>query len=137
MTDLSAEIKNNLNQYNREIQENLIKETDSIVKALRDDLRRESPKRRGTKLRGKKGGKRYAPGSYAKSWTVRTSKKSFSVYIKEVYNRNHYQLTHLLEKGHEARNGSRVAPVEHIAPLDRKAVNDYEHKVIKLIKSIK
>ena len=137
MIDLTAELKNNLNQYNREIHESLIKETDNITKTLRDDLRRESPKRSGTKLRGKKGEKRYAPGSYAKSWNVRVFAKSFSKYEKQVYNKNHYRLTHLLEKGHEARNGSRVAPIEHIAPLERKAVKDYETKIVKLIKSIK
>lgn len=42
----------------------------------------------------------------------------------------------LLEKGHQARNGSHVEPIKHIAPLERKAAKSYESKIIKLIKSI-
>ncbi len=133
--DLSAEVRDNLKKYSAEIQEGVVKEIDITSEELKKDLRRESPRRKGTKLRSGKSGKRYAPGSYAKSWNTRVSEKSFATYEKQVYNRSHYQLTHLLEKGHEARNGTRVAPIEHIAPLERKAVDKYEKRIIKLIKS--
>ena len=61
-------------------------------------------------------------GAYRKDWTyglrnTRTSQisgmKRFSVYNKE-----NYQLTHLLEHGHQSRNGGRVREFIHIAPVN-------------------
>lgn len=134
--DLTAKVRANLTQYTKEIQDGIKKITDSVSDELKTDLRRDSPRRKGDKLRGRKGGKQYAPGSYAKSWNTKVTSESFSIYTKTAYNRTHYRLTHLLEKGHKARNGSHVEPIKHIAPLERKAAKSYESKIIKLIKSI-
>lgn len=135
--DITARIKAALDSYNKEIQNEIVHLVDKTTESLRVGLRSYSPRRSGNKLRGHKGGKRYAPGSYAKSWRAKVIKQSFSVYEKIVYNSSHYRLTHLLEKGHKGRNGKRVAPVVHIAPQEAKAIHDYENNLIKKIKSIK
>lgn len=135
--DLTAKIKANLKIYHKEIQEEIIKQVDKTTESLRVGLRSHSPRRGGTKLRGRQSGKRYAPGSYAKSWRAKVTNQSFSVYEKTVYNSTHYRLTHLLEKGHEGRNGKRVNPVIHIAPEEKKALQNYERNIIEKIKSIK
>lgn len=62
-------------------------------------------------------------GKYSKDWTsgVRNTQNSAITGFKgySVYNKKHYQLTHLLEKGHQSRNGRRVIPAfEHISPVN-------------------
>lgn len=61
-------------------------------------------------------------GKYTKDWThdVRGSRASAITGLNRysVYNQKHYQLTHLLEKGHQARHGGRVRAFEHIGPVN-------------------
>ena len=35
-----------------------------------------------------------------------------------MHNKNHYQIIHLLEKGHQSRNGGRVRAFEHVGPVN-------------------
>lgn len=61
-------------------------------------------------------------GKYAKDWThgARGGRASAITGLDSysVYNKKHYQLTHLLEKGHQARDGGRVRAFEHIGPVN-------------------
>lgn len=63
-------------------------------------------------------------GAYAKDWTARQRKKTKSVVqtqgytVYNIYNKDHFQLTHLLEYGHQSRNGGRTKAFSHIAPLN-------------------
>lgn len=60
-------------------------------------------------------------GAYAKDWTAGQRNKTKSVVEINgytVYNKEHYQLTHLLEHGHQSRNGGRVKAFSHIAPVN-------------------
>ena len=68
-------------------------------------------------------------GAYAKSWAAKKARLTNKwAYQKTVYNKEHYRLTHLLEKGHDVKFRGRVVghaePVEHIAKVEKKAVND-------------
>ena len=65
-------------------------------------------------------------GKYTKYWTYdkRSTRTSVITGLDgySVYNKKHYQLTHLLEKGHQLRRGGRqignVKAFEHIAPVN-------------------
>lgn len=61
-------------------------------------------------------------GKYTKDWDAKMRKKALTAITNTeeytVYNKRKYQLTHLLENGHQSRNGGRVRPFEHIKPTE-------------------
>lgn len=64
---------------------------------------------------------------YTKDWTHDLRRKALTTGLDEysVHNRKHYQLTHLLERGHQLKRGGRkignVRAFEHIAPVEELA----------------
>ena len=64
-------------------------------------------------------------GDYAPSWTVKNVKVSGKSIELVVYNKEHYRLTHLLEKGHVGKNQfgtyKRVPAKPHIKKAEEKA----------------
>lgn len=68
---------------------------------------------------------------YAASWK---SKKLFETSTKAgyvIYSKDHYRLTHLLEKDHAKRNGGRVSGIPHLGPAEEKAVKEFESRLRK------
>lgn len=61
-------------------------------------------------------------GKYSKDWTSGPRNRRASAITGltgySVYNKKHYQLTHLLEKGHQSRKGRKVSAFEHIGPVN-------------------
>ena len=102
--DLTAEIVAVLNKYDDSVAEKIDAAAERCTKGLKKDLKGSSPA---------------DTGAYAKSWSHRTDKeftKGSKVYT--TYNSKHYQLTHLLERGH---GGPAPAPPHaHIKPAEKK-----------------
>lgn len=67
---------------------------------------------------------------YNRGWTKRKNKTKLKGIQAIVWNEKHYQLTHLLEKGHATRDGGRTQAFKHIAPVEQKC----EHNLIENIK---
>ena len=63
-------------------------------------------------------------GAYAKSWTSKVEYEDHLIKGLELYNRKHYQRTHLLEYGHAKVGGGRVAGIPHIKPNEEKAIEE-------------
>lgn len=63
-------------------------------------------------------------GAYASDWAFKEEKGMLGTSVFVIYNKKHYQLTHLLEHGHVIRNGTRrtfgsVGAREHIKPTEQ------------------
>lgn len=119
--DLQEEIEKALNEYSKEVfdivDKNAKKQAEETVK----ELKKTSPKK---------------TGKYSKSWAKKDEKLS-NVYTNSiVHNKKHYQLTHLLEKGHALRQGGRAKAYPHIEPSEEKAIKDFERKVRDDIKNL-
>ena len=76
---------------------------------------------RGGKLKG-------SSGLYRKGWRMKTYTEN-GVKAVKVYNETCYQLTHLLEFGHLAKNGKFVQPVPHIKQAEELAERILEDKL--------
>lgn len=108
LDSLDEEIKKALEDYNVEV----VRVTNESIKETAKEA---------AKILKNGGSYKNRTGAYAKDWTARQREKTKSVIQVQgytVYNKNHFQLTHLLEHGHQSRNGGRVKEFAHIAPVN-------------------
>lgn len=114
--DLSKAVMDTLEEYRDVTVDKMKQAIDKVSKEAVKELKSDSPKR---------------TGAYAQSWTSKSVKMPTKwSYEKTVFNKKHYRITHLLEKGHRKVNGGFVAARPHIAKVEEKAIED-------LVKEIK
>ena len=113
--NVSAQVKELLEQYNEEFAQLVQKTTKAAADATARDLRESSVSMFGN-------------GSYAKGWTVTKEKGGYVV-----HNKTDYQLTHLLENGHVIRNKygeyGRAPAFRHIGPAEQKGIVKFEELI--------
>lgn len=63
-------------------------------------------------------------GAYRNGWVAEFKDGKWVV-----WNKKHYRLTHLLEKGHVKVGGGRVAARPHIKPVELQLIRDFEQRV--------
>lgn len=122
------DIKDILDEYSNDIQEGITESAIKVAENGKNELRVTSPKR--------------IPhgGKYAKGWRV--DKRSGRGYVHAtIYNATDWQLTHLLEKGHDwvGRDGKRkknaAKPISHIEPVEKKCIQEFRREVEQTIKN--
>lgn len=103
-----------LSAWSKEIVGALKEEVRAVGENTAKELRQTSPKRRG---------------AYARDWASKVTYDDWQDIRVTVYNKRHYQLTHLLENGHAKVNGGRVNGIPHISVAEENAARDLEKKV--------
>ncbi len=101
--NLPEEVKKTLDTYSQSITTELNKAFKELADQAADELKQGKPYHNRT-------------GQYAADFAVTNRKGSTSIAGAEtytVYNKKHYQITHLLEFGHLTRNGKRAAAYPH------------------------
>lgn len=106
-----------LQEYNDEVIVASKEAVEEVSEECRQEITRNSPRGEGD------GGKN---GHYADDWKKKIIFQSGDEIVYTVYNKRHYQLTHLLEYGHEKwlwgnYTGGRVKPIPHIRPAEANA----------------
>ena len=113
--DLAKTVSQVLKEYEGATIETMKKAVDRTSKQAVRDLKASSPKR---------------TGAYSRDWASKKRKNTNEwAYSKTVYNKKHYRLTHLLEKGHRKVNGGMVAARPHIAKVEQEAVNELYREI--------
>lgn len=70
---------------------------------------------------------------YNKGWTSTKGSRGKKFKYKTIHNKTHYQLTHLLEKGHALVNGGRTRAFPHIKPVEDKTEDIFINAIKKEI----
>lgn len=106
--DLGKAIQKIIDDYSEEANDVVEEVIPKVGKKAVNELKKKSPKQT----------KRYAKGWKSKQEKERLSSKVI------VYNKDRYQLTHLLEKGHANRGGGRTSGIPHIKPVEENVSNE-------------
>lgn len=122
---IESQIAALLDDYSEDLKQETDKVFSQVAKESASELRRTSPRGKGKNA-----------GAYASGWTVKREKDKSGLYTVTVHNKDHYQLTHLLEHGHALPQGGRADAKEHIAPVANQArekvVQELEQRISKI-----
>lgn len=103
---LAQAIAMELQDYQQEIVDDLKDSVNDVAKECLNEIKANSPA---------------DSGDYRKGWKLKTAYESDSDIRLQVYNKDHYQLTHLLEDGHANVDGGRTPGKPHIGPAADRA----------------
>ena len=115
--NLAREIMKQLDDYGVEVGLEVEKVSKEVAEDTAKMLNKNSPKR---------------TGDYAASWTYGVGDTKRTRHTMVVHaEKPEYALTHLLEKGHQNREGGRTKAIVHIAPAEEAAVDQLEKELRK------
>ena len=120
---LSKEIMKALEGYADDISDIVEKDANEVAKEALVAIKQESQKG--------------STGEYSKGWKIKKIKKVKNMYSVKLYNKEHYQLTHILEFGHTTADGGHTEAQPHIRPVEEEYGKKFEDKLRKDIGGLK
>ena len=113
--DLEKAISKELSLYDNKITQKAKDASDDVMKELVKNTKNDAPKK---------------SGKYKRAITSDTTFENTRVKINTWYVKApHYRLSHLLERGHQTRNGGRTRAFHFIEKNEKIAVKNYEKKI--------
>lgn len=119
LDNLARDIMGQFADWTDQVEKSVDDKVEQTAKSLRDDIEAHSPRK---------------TGDYAKGWVVKPRRVGGQKKLV-VYNKDHYRLTHLLEKGHAKRGGGRVAGIPHIAPAADRHIKDLVSGIQQIVRN--
>ena len=118
--DIADAIVEEFQNYTDEVSEGVEKEVRSKSRDTKNEIKDRSPK---------------DSGDYADDWYMRKTSRGGEIGYT-IYNKDHYQLTHLLENGHAIANGTdRVPAYPHISISYKNNVQEMMKNIEKIIEN--
>ena len=115
---LADAIMDALDEYKNVTDDDLDEIAREVAKEGAKKLKETSPKGEGSRK-----------GHYADGWSVKYVQVGNGKFRFTVYNRKKPGLTHLLEKGHQMRQGGRARAIPHIKPVEEWCNEEFERRV--------
>ena len=110
---IATELADILDDYEVGLQEYIKRTNKEVAQDTASDLRSNNPRR---------------TGGYAQGWSAKSTRDGWVT-----YNKDHYQLTHLLENGHVlvsyGKTRGRVPAKPHIRPVADRRIEEYMEKL--------
>lgn len=122
ISDLNDSIFKVLSEYKENIDEEVKETANKIAKEAKEDLMNDSP--RSKKERSQK---------YYKGWAIKKKINKKGKSVLAIWNKTNYRLTHLLEFGHNLKNGKKAKAVPHIRKVEEKMSKEFEEELKKKI----
>lgn len=122
--DFASEIMEALGEYAEVSIEEFFEIAREIAKEGTKKLKSVSPKGTGE---GKK-------GHYADGWGITVVTKSATRFEFVIHNKKKPGLTHLLENGHQMRQGGRAKAFPHIAEVEEWCVKEFERRTEEMLR---
>ena len=123
--ELQKVLNDYLMNYREDIQDDVVEVTDRVTKEAVKELKQDSEAKFGKSKRAK---------PYCRGWATKIQKRGPLKYHKVIWNRTNYQLTHLLEFGHDVWNGGNVKATPHIKPIEEKYSKEFVDLVMERIR---
>lgn len=114
---LSDAILKELKSYNDATEDEFEDIAREVAKEGTKKLKATSPKGAGSRK-----------GHYADGWAVKYERRGNGKFEFIIHNRKKPGLTHLLEKGHQLRQGGRARAIPHIKPVEEWCNEEFERR---------
>lgn len=116
--DLAETIMDELNEYNTLAASEMEEIAKEVAEEGAQKLKQISPRGKGSRK-----------GHYADGWTVMAERTGIKKFRFTVHNSKKPGLTHLLENGHQLRQGGRAKAIPHIKQIEEWCNNEYVKRV--------